>query len=181
MAFGQERTPKTPKTRICGSSHCIREDAGVCLLAYSAHTSLMVPKSPRKIPKHSASLAEVPPLLSATSECGLYLRFARAIGLLPPTDRFMRATTEGSALDSFQNMLFSVARFRELTGAYPARITVVGHDFKRRRFGQPHPRALRWPKHHFIHLGIPLGAEADERQEASGEVVIFFLRDLSTT
>ncbi len=76
-------------------------------------------------------------------------------------------------------MLFSVARFREFTGAYPTRITVVGHDFKRRRFEQLHRRALRWPKFHFTYVGIPLGTEADEREAASGEVGIFFSRDLS--
>ncbi|KAH8994687.1 hypothetical protein EDB86DRAFT_3078049 [Lactarius hatsudake] len=90
---------------------------------YSAHTSLMAPKSPRKIPKHSSSSAEVTHPLGATSDGGSYLRFARATGLLPPADRFTRAATEDAALDSFQNVLFSVARFRESTGAYPTRIT----------------------------------------------------------
>ncbi|KAH9163942.1 hypothetical protein EDB89DRAFT_478543 [Lactarius sanguifluus] len=56
--------------------------------------------------------------LSATSEFELYLRFARATGLPPPTDRFTRATTEDSALDSFQNVLFSICRFRKLTDTY---------------------------------------------------------------
>ncbi|KAH9163950.1 hypothetical protein EDB89DRAFT_1822895, partial [Lactarius sanguifluus] len=81
-----------------------------------------------------------------------------------------RATTEDAALDLFQNVLFSVACFREFTGAYPARITVVGHDFKRRRFGQLHRCARRRPKLHFKYVGTPLGTEADERQAASGEV-----------
>jgi len=46
--------------------------------------------------------------------------------------------TEDAALDSYQNVLFSLARFRELTGAYPVHITVVGHAFKCRRFKQLH-------------------------------------------
>ncbi|KAH9022819.1 hypothetical protein EDB85DRAFT_1895058 [Lactarius pseudohatsudake] len=140
MALGQERAPKTPKTRIRGSSHRIREDAGVH--PYSARTSLG----------------------------DLYLRFARATGLLPPTEWFTRATTEDAALDSFQNVLFSVVRFRELTGAYSPRITVVGHDFKRRRFGRLYQRtALAQAPH----VGIPLGTEADERQAVSGEVDLY--------
>ena len=115
--------------------------------------------------------------LSATSEGESYLRFARTTGLLPPADSFTRATTEDAALDSFQNVLFSVARFRELTGAYPTRITIVGHNFKRRRFEQLHRRALRWPKLHFTYEGIPLRTEADEREAASGEVrEMYFLR-----
>jgi hypothetical protein len=38
--------------------------------------------------------------------------------------------------------LFSVTRFRELTCVYPIRITVTGHDFKRRL----QRLALPWPK-----------------------------------
>jgi len=78
--------------------------------------------------------------------------------------------TEDAALDSYQNVLFSLACFRELTGAYPAHITVVGHAFKRRRFEQLHRLALRWPKTRFAYEGVPLGNEADEREAAAGEV-----------
>lgn len=35
-----------------------------------------------------------------------------------------RALTEEHARDSFENLLFSVCRFRELTGSYPHNITV---------------------------------------------------------
>lgn len=35
-----------------------------------------------------------------------------------------RALTEEHARDSFENLLFSVCRFRELTGSYPQNITV---------------------------------------------------------
>ncbi len=72
--------------------------------------------------------------------------------------------TEDAALDSYQNVLFSLARFRELTGANPAHITVVGHAFKRRRFEQLHRLALRWPRTRFAYEGVPLGNEADERE-----------------
>ena len=110
---------------------------------------------------------------SATSEGESYLRFARATGLLPSADMFARVTTEDAALDSFQNVLFSIARFRELTGAYPTRITIVGHNFKRRRFEQLHRLALRWSKLRFTYEGVPLGNEADEREAAAGEVSSF--------
>src|SRR5262249_48214747 len=36
-----------------------------------------------------------------------------------------RATTEEFALDSFENVLFSLCRFHEFTGGWPRRITVV--------------------------------------------------------
>ncbi|KAE8208685.1 hypothetical protein CF327_g7041 [Tilletia walkeri] len=56
----------------------------------------------------------------------------------------LRMTTENYALDSFQNLLFSFARFREYTGRYPERITVVGYDVKRARFEDLHAKAIRW-------------------------------------
>jgi len=88
-------------------------------------------------------------------------------------------TIEDASLDSFQNVLFSIARFRELTGVYPTRITVVGHDFKRRRFEELHRLVLRWPKHRFTYEGVPLGSEADERGAAAGEVRFFISFHLS--
>ncbi|KAH9033122.1 hypothetical protein EDB84DRAFT_107446 [Lactarius hengduanensis] len=139
--------------------------------AHISHGSQIASEDPKALLVFSGGYTSP---LSATSEGESYLRFARATGLLPPADRFTRATTEDAALDSFQNVLFSVARFRELTGAYPARITVVGHNFKRRRFEQLHRRALRWPKLHFTYVGIPLGTEADERQAGSGELTNAF-------
>jgi hypothetical protein len=37
---------------------------------------------------------------------------------------------EDYARDSFENLLFSICRFKEVTGNYPARVTVVGYTFK---------------------------------------------------
>jgi hypothetical protein len=66
-------------------------------------------------------------------------------------------------------MLFSIFRFRELTGVYLSRITVVGHAFKRRRrFEQLHRLALRWPGSRFAYEGFPLRNEEDEREAATG-------------
>jgi len=56
----------------------------------------------------------------------------------------LRMTTENYALDSFQNLLFSFARFREYTGRYPERVTVVGYNVKRARFEHMHAKAIRW-------------------------------------
>lgn len=94
---------------------------------------------------------------------------------------FTRVTVEDAALDSFQNVLFSIARFRELTGVYPTRITVVGHNFKRRRFEELHRIALRWPKLRFTYEGVPLGSEADEREAAAGEVRFSNFRTFSVS
>lgn len=83
---------------------------------------------------------------------------------------FQRATTEDHALDSYQNLLFSIARFHEYTGRYPTKITIVGYEFKRARFTDLHRAALRWPIEQFQYIGVdPINghqstAEEGERQ-----------------
>ena len=53
-----------------------------------------------------------------------------------------RATTEEFSLDSLQNLLYGICRFREVTGRYPDDIVAVGWKFKGPRFDL-HRRALR--------------------------------------
>lgn len=66
-----------------------------------------------------------------------------------------RAMTEEHARDSFENLLFSVCRFKELTGAYPLNITVVSYDFKEFRFSNLHRTALHFPASRFSFRGTP--------------------------
>jgi hypothetical protein len=40
---------------------------------------------------------------------------------------------EEYALDSYENLLFSIARFREVTGRWPEKITVIGYGMKQAR------------------------------------------------
>ncbi|KAJ6014760.1 DUF218 domain protein [Penicillium herquei] len=49
-----------------------------------------------------------------------------------------RIVTEDYATDSYQNVLFSILRFKLHTGIYPHRVTVVTHEFKRARFMECH-------------------------------------------
>jgi hypothetical protein len=104
---------------------------------------------------------------STTTEAESYLRLALLSNLLqtlsndPPSHQthpavlpFQRATSENHALDSFQNLLFSIARFHEYTGRWPEHITVVGYEMKRRRFEELHREALRWPASRFTYVGI---------------------------
>ncbi|KAK3144715.1 hypothetical protein QOZ80_4AG0316840 [Eleusine coracana subsp. coracana] len=73
-----------------------------------------------------------------------------------------RALTEEHARDSFENLLFSVCRFRELTGQYPQNITVVSYDFKEERFAQLHRTALGFPEGRFFFSGTPATPAARE-------------------
>ncbi|WCJ43415.1 hypothetical protein M5689_024153 [Euphorbia peplus] len=73
-----------------------------------------------------------------------------------------RALTEEHARDSFENLLFSVCRFRELTGAYPENITVVSYDFKEERFSQLHRSAIGFPESRFFYFGTPASLTSKE-------------------
>ncbi|KAH7920695.1 hypothetical protein BV22DRAFT_1122630 [Leucogyrophana mollusca] len=113
-------------------------------------------------------------LHSTTTEAESYIRLALVTGAFQTTaspeasqpSLFARATTENYALDSYQNIVFSIARFHEYTGRYPEKITVVGYEMKRRRFVELHRRALRFPEDRFHYIGIdPSGEGSSGAQE----------------
>ncbi|EMD37531.1 hypothetical protein CERSUDRAFT_136170 [Gelatoporia subvermispora B] len=117
---------------------------------------------------------------STTTEAESYMRIATLSDALPLSqpvtglDMIVRATTEDFALDSFQNLLYAIARFHEYTGRYPEDITVVGYEMKRRRFTELHRAALRWPESRFHYLGVDV--EGDEAVRAKdGEIMNGYL------
>ncbi|KAL4866770.1 hypothetical protein BDV12DRAFT_210300 [Aspergillus spectabilis] len=69
-----------------------------------------------------------------------YLNLAKDNGLFSYSQHktSSRITAETHATDSYQNMLFSLLRFRLFTGTYPEKVTVVTHEFKRARFMKCH-------------------------------------------
>lgn len=73
-----------------------------------------------------------------------------------------RAQLEAQARDSFENVLFSICRFRELSGRYPEKLTVVSFAFKRRRFEELHRWALRYPRDLFSFVGVDPPGISDE-------------------
>ncbi|CAH8357196.1 unnamed protein product [Eruca vesicaria subsp. sativa] len=76
--------------------------------------------------------------------------------------------------DSFENLLFSVCRFRELTGSYPHNITAkpllltnlnitgVSYDSKEERFGHSQCSAMGFPESRFFYLGPPASVSSKE-------------------
>ena len=74
-----------------------------------------------------------------------YLNLANALSLLPsdpvsspestrsPLPLNARAATEEYAMDSYENLLFALARFHEVTGMWAEKVTVIGYGMKRRR------------------------------------------------
>lgn len=65
-----------------------------------------------------------------------------------------RCGVETHATDSMQNLLFSILRFRHLTGTYPAQVTVITHAFKELRFLELHASALKYPASRIRVCGI---------------------------
>ena len=78
---------------------------------------------------------------------------------------------EDFARDSYENLLFSLARFRELSGNLPHHVTVIGLAIKMGRFSDLHRDAIGYPRSRFAYVGIdPQGiSEADRTRMREGE------------
>lgn len=107
-----------------------------------------------------------------------------AIAATPGLEQ-IRMTTETFALDSFENLIFSIARFREYTGSYPERVTVVGFGMKKERFEELHAKAIRWPSRsyyrghrRFAYIGIDDEGDNAEKyiHEVSSPRVSFLIK-----
>jgi len=90
-----------------------------------------------------------------------------------------RISTEEFARDSFENVMFSICRFKEITGHYPTTITVVSFEFKRHRFVNLHRRALAFPEESFYFVGQNPSEETehDYRQGETENAVKHFTKD----
>jgi hypothetical protein len=85
-----------------------------------------------------------------------------------PIPLHLRSVTEEFALDSYENLLFSIARFKEVTGRYPAHITVVGYGMKRRRFTDLHRAAIGFPIDRWDYIGFD--DDGDTTHQYDGEL-----------
>ncbi|KAG6812541.1 hypothetical protein H0H92_002310 [Tricholoma furcatifolium] len=109
---------------------------------------------------------------STATEAESYMRLALAADVFHTGSApFLRATTEDHALDSYQNLLFSIARFHEYSGRYPTKITVVGYEFKRARFTELHRAALRWPLANFHYIGVDPDTESPAVKEGEASLI----------
>lgn len=81
-----------------------------------------------------------------------------------------RCHVETHATDSLQNLLFSILRFKQLTGSYPAQVTVITHAFKELRFLELHGPAIKYPAGSLRVFGInPPMTLAELRDVQQGE------------
>lgn len=100
------------------------------------------------------------------SEAQGYHDVATAFDFWGMYDVRSRVTTEEFSRDSFDNVLYSIARFKECVGRFPEKLTIISWAFKEERF-QLHTRSIHWPtpKYQFFGVGNPdslIPAEAAE-------------------
>ncbi|CAG8460974.1 4942_t:CDS:2 [Paraglomus occultum] len=105
------------------------------------------------------------------------LSFFSNLGI-SPLDNFPRATTEEYARDSYENLLFSLCRFYEFTGHYPRNVTVVGFEFKKKRFIELHRAAVKFPEERFSYVGIDPDRIIQGKQPKKIDVFESFKNDL---
>ena len=55
-------------------------------------------------------------------------------------------STEEFALDSFDNLVYSIGRFHEINNSYPEHISIAGFGFKETRFLDYHAKAIDFPR-----------------------------------
>jgi hypothetical protein len=77
-----------------------------------------------------------------------------------------RVTTEDFSRDSFENLLFSICRFQQVTGRYPRKVIVISWAFKQERFDR-HRIAIGFPADRFEFQGVnqPVGLGSALRGE----------------
>ncbi|CAG8537017.1 11750_t:CDS:2 [Funneliformis mosseae] len=133
------------------------------------------------------------PSAGPRSEAQSYYALAQSLNLISTTNftsttntstnhypLITRIITEEYARDSYENLLFSISRFNEYTNNYPRHITVIGFQFKKKRFVELHRYALKFPLNRFKYIGIdpdntsPLGRFVGENVNSMGP----FQRDL---
>ena len=96
--------------------------------------------------------------LASSAALGVYLTYTVLEAMSASTTVHQPSSVcqlQEHARDSFENLLFSLCRFYELTGHYPNDVLVISYDFKHERFADLHRAALLWPDHRFRFLGTP--------------------------
>jgi hypothetical protein len=89
-------------------------------------------------------------------------------GLVSNQSAQERIVLEKRALDSFQNLLYSVTKFYEVTRSWPKHVTIISNEFKRARFLDLHRQAIGWSSDALTYIGIdPEYMRHDAKRAAS--------------
>ncbi len=110
------------------------------------------------------------------SEARSYANLAAAnsfFGIIPEASSSDRIACEERALDSYGNVLFSLVQFwRDYGNAWPGRITIVSHAFKRERLVDCHCGAIGFPLSRVGFVGIDPPGMTDGTNEAAVKGVV---------
>ncbi|KAI1824336.1 FolC bifunctional protein [Xylaria intraflava] len=104
------------------------------------------------------------------SEAGSYANLAAAnayFQILPEETASPRILSEERALDSYSNVLFSITQFWSNYGAWPTRLTIVSHAFKRERLIGCHCEAICFPLDRVNFVGVDPPGMMDGSNEAA--------------
>ncbi len=109
------------------------------------------------------------------SEAASYLAVAQTLPEWRP-DFSRRVLTEEFARDSFQNLLYSLCRFREATGEWPQKIKVLNWGFKNQRFDF-HRSALGLSSDRFRFIQVNNPHDLYEAQKGELRTLAAFMKD----
>ncbi|MBN2053626.1 hypothetical protein JW905_01810 [bacterium] len=110
------------------------------------------------------------------AEAAGYWTAAAAMNWWGTDDVRQRAHTEEYARDSFENILFSICRFKEITGMFPLRLSVISWGFKSRRF-EYHRKTLDFPAAGFNYIGVNDPGDLTTALRGEEKVLAEFERD----
>ena len=114
------------------------------------------------------------------SEAEGYLALARHYSWWGHHDVARRTTLEEFARDSFENLLFSLGRFQQHQGTWPAHATLVSWKFKAARFDL-HRAAIGWPAGRFTFDGPNNPPELAQAEAAEALTLAAYRRDPYST
>lgn len=110
------------------------------------------------------------------SEAQGYHHIAQLHNFWDHPDVRKRVTTEEFATDSYDNVLFGIARFIEAVGNRPEHLTIVTWAFKERRF-RYHAWCIRWPMARFCFDGSGVPSDVEQAKAAEEKTLERFVED----
>ncbi len=110
------------------------------------------------------------------SESESYRQVAEAHGWWRCPEVAARTLTETFARDSYENLRFSLWRFHDALGGWPAEVFVVGWAFKQQRF-RWHAAALGWPAERFHYIGVNNPPDLAAAEDGEAQALRDFLAD----
>ncbi|KAK8219076.1 hypothetical protein IWZ01DRAFT_173631 [Phyllosticta capitalensis] len=141
--------------------------AGLSALAYGS-----ISRDSVLVFSGAATALDVTGLTEAQSYFNAAVALTQRLGQGHPFAECFKSRTflDENATDSYQNLLFSILKFRRHFGHYPRTVRVITHAFKTKRFLDLHAKAIRWPSDRIHVQGIdPVSRSVDHAQNVDGE------------